>query len=103
MAKRSPTWLSLDFLNKCGWVCQIVEKRLPIPGKFVTQDCFGIADILAYHPRHGIALIQTTTAHNMEARRKKILASPHFQRWKDAGGHFILHGWGKKGCEGGEL
>jgi hypothetical protein len=103
VSAKSPTALSLDFLNKCGYVCHIVEKRLPIPGKHITQDCYGIADILAYHSRHGIALVQTTTAHNMEARRRKILASPHFEGWKRAGGKFILHGWGKNGCEGGWL
>jgi hypothetical protein len=95
--KRSPTWLSLDFLNKSGWVCQIVEKRLPIPGKFVTQDCFGIADLLAYHPQKGIALVQTTSATNFMARKTKVLASTHLEGWKRAGGLFVVHAWGKNG------
>ena len=101
MAKRSPTALSMDFLNKSGYVCQVAEKW--IPGANMRKDMFDFGDILAYHPMHGIALVQTTTAHNMEARRQKILASPHYAGWKRAGGKIILHGWGKNGCEGGLL
>lgn len=101
MKKQSPMQLSLDFLNKCGYVCQIVEKWNSFAG--IRQDCFGFGDILAYHSLHGIALVQTTTAKNMNARQKKILASPHYMGWKRAGGKIILHGWGKNGCEGGQL
>jgi hypothetical protein len=101
--KKSPTVLSLDFLNKCGWTCQIVEKWNSFAS--IRQDCFGFGDILAYKtwPKPQIALIQTTTAKNINARRAKILASPHYPGWKRAGGIVILHGWGKNGCEGGEL
>lgn len=99
--KLSPTQLSLDFLNKCGYACAIVEKWNAHAK--IRQDLFGFADIIAYHPLHGIVLVQTTTAHNMKAREKKILASPHFEGWKRAGGKVVLHGWGKNGCEGGLL
>ena len=95
--KRSPTALSMDYLNKGGWVCHIVEKRLPIPGKHITQDCYGIADILAYNSRHGVALVQTTSWNNFLARRAKVTASAHLEGWKRAGGLFLLHGWGPKG------
>jgi hypothetical protein len=98
--KRSPTALSMDYMNKQGWVCHVVEKRLPIPGKHITQDCYGIADILAYNPaygRFGIVLIQTTSWGNFLARKAKVKASPHLDGWNRAGGLFLLHGWGPKG------
>lgn len=104
MAKKSPTSLSLEYLNQLGWTCQIVEKRLPIPGKFVTQDAFGIADILAYHRGKGqIALVQTTSWEHFSHRKAKILASPHRDGWKAAFGKIILHAWGDKGLREEEL
>lgn len=102
--RKSPTQLSLDFLHKLGYVCQIVEKRLPIPGRFVTQDCFGIADILAYHAGlQKIVLLQTTSWANFATRKAKIQRSPHREAWKRAGGHIWLHGWGEKGLREEEL
>jgi hypothetical protein len=110
MAKRSPVSLSLEYLHKLGWVCHIVEKRLPIPGKHITQDCFGFGDILAYSPRGhqgqpalGIALIQTTSWGNFSTRHKKIQANGHFESWKRAGGRIFLHGWGENGLREEEL
>lgn len=94
---RSPSALSLDYLNKAGWTCWVVEKRLPIPGKHVTQDCFNFADILAYHVNGAIALVQTTSSSNHAARRAKILSNPYFAGWKKAYGTVFLHSWGKNG------
>jgi len=107
--------LSLDYLAKLGYACQIVERRLPIPGKFVTQDCFGFADILAYrtikswkegpmmHQYGGIILIQTTSWANFGARKRKIFESPHRLGWINSGGRIWLHGWGAKGLREEEL
>lgn len=106
MSEKSPMSLSLDYLAKLGWTCHIVEKRLPIPGKHITQDCFGFADILAYKrgiKGSGIVLIQTTSWGNFSARYKKILANPHFAGWCSAGGRVWLHGWGDKGLREEEL
>ena len=99
--KPSPMELSLDYLGKCGYQCQIVERRLPIPGKHITQDCFGIADILAYKPcagqaTGGIVLVQTTSWGHFSHRKAKILKSPHHAPWKRSGGHICLHAWGDK-------
>ena len=101
VSKKSPMSLSLDFLNKSGWTCAIGEKW--IPGANVRKDLFGFGDILAYHPVLGIALVQTTTAANMSARRKKIEVSPHFAPWKRCGGRVLLHGWSDKGFKEVEL
>lgn len=97
MSKKSPTQLSLDYLNKQGMTCAIVEKWNAAAG--VRQDCFGFADILAYGREKGvlnIMLVQTTTASNFLARKAKILTSPHYRGWTNAGGRVILHGWGGK-------
>jgi hypothetical protein len=93
--------LSLDYLNKLGWTCQIVEKW--IPGANVRQDAFGFGDILAYHMTSGICLVQTTTWGNFNARKAKIDVSPHKPLWKCAGGRILLHGWGDKGLKEEEL
>ena len=94
MSKKSPTQLSLDYLNKSGYTCAIVEHWNAFAG--IRQDVFGFADLLAYG-RNGIALIQTTSQNNFEARKKKVLASPHLAGWKKAGGFVLVHGWGKDG------
>lgn len=70
-------------------------------------DAFGIGDLLACRGNTGfvsfndgpnsvmphIALVQTTVMSGMAAHRAKILAVPELQKWKDAGGIVILHGW----------
>ena len=92
---RSPTQLSLDFLNKSGWTCAIVEKWNAHAG--IRQDLFGFADIIAYHATGAIALIQTTSASHHAERKAKILSNPHFAGWKKACGTVFLHSWGKNG------
>ncbi len=94
MAK-SPMQLSLDYLNKSGWTCEIVEHWNAFAK--VRKDCFGFGDILAYRSAGGIALVQTTSWSNFNARRKKILDSPHKRGWFLANGKVCLHGWGPKG------
>ena len=87
----SPTQLSLNHLRKVGWAVSIVE-HWNAHAK-VRQDCYGFADLLACHINHGIALVQTTTASNMAARRKKIQQNVYAGEWKKAGGLILLHGW----------
>jgi hypothetical protein len=104
MSKKSPMTLSLDYLNKQGMTCAIVEHWNAHAG--VRQDCFGFGDILAYGREKGvlnIMLVQTTTAANFLARKAKILASPHFKGWTGAGGRVVVHGWGDSGLREEEL
>jgi len=93
----SPTSRSLQYLRKAGWTACVVEKWNRFAG--VRQDAFGFGDILAVQ-KGKIALIQTTSAANVSARRKKILSLPAFARWTDAGGITVLHGWRKAGPRG---
>lgn len=102
-----PCQRSLGYLRKEGWTVCIVEKWIPPRGnmKFgVRIDAFGFADLLAcrilpsceFRGPHGqIALIQTTDHTSFSKHKIKILAIPEFQKWKDAGGIVLLHGWRK--------
>ena len=87
----SPTQLSLNYLRKTGWAVAIVEHWNSFAK--IRQDAYGFADLLACHINHGIALVQTTTANNMAARRKKIQQNVYAGEWKKAGGLILLHGW----------
>jgi hypothetical protein len=106
--KTSPTQRSLAYLRKAGWTACVVEKWIPPRGKMkfgVRIDAFGFGDLLACKDHSGdgmgaIALVQTTSLSNMVARRTKMLAIPEFQKWKDADGLVLLHGWAKKGPRG---
>jgi len=109
-----PTQRSLAYLRKNGWTVCIVEKWIPPRGKMpfgVRIDAFGFGDLLACKPGvnfdapakimkvGSIALIQTTGAPSsggwFAQHKAKILAIPEFQKWKDAGGIVLLHGWRK--------
>jgi hypothetical protein len=103
MAKRSPTALTLQYLHNLGYICAVVEKRLPIPGKYVTQDIWGFADLLVAKPGNPITLVQTTSRANMSARRKKIEANVYAPIWKRAGGRIWLICWGNSGISVEEL
>lgn len=110
-----PVQRSLKHLRKQGWTCTVVERWKPVFDKKtgtlrpygVRVDAFGFGDILACNPDEvlkgeecGIALIQATDATSFAKHLLKILPLPELQKWKDAGGRAILHGWGKRGERG---
>lgn len=99
--KASPTSRSTAHLKTLGYFVAKVEQRLPIPGKFVTKDCFGWGDLLAVHPTLGIALVQTTSGSNLAARltKAKGIAGPLIA-FLTAGGKLLAHGWAKRGPRG---
>lgn len=108
----TPTARSLALLRERGFLVAKVEQRLPIPGKFVTRDCFGFGDLLIAGESRGIekdgrwlgagfvALVQVTSTGNMSAREKKIRALPEAKRWLETGAGILLQGWSKKGKRG---
>ena len=66
----------------------------------VRIDAFNFGDLLACRERGigdaaQIALIQTTDHTSFSKHKAKILPIPEFQKWKDAGGIVLLHGWRK--------
>lgn len=90
----------MKHLRDEGWIVAKVEQRLPIPGKFVTRDCFNLGDLLCADVTMGIALIQVTTNSNLAAHLTKAMAIKELRTWLLAGGRFILHGWAKMGPRG---
>ena len=95
----SPTARSLQELRKQGYVAEVVERRLPIPGKFVTQDFLGGIDILAISERV-ILGVQATTDSNMSSHITKAANEPRLRVWLKAGGQFQIWAWGKHGKRG---
>ncbi len=95
----TPTARSLGYLREQGYICDVVERR--IPGTFITKDFLGMFDILAVHPgTAGVLGVQTTSADNAASRRTKVQESGHLSTWIAAGNRAIVHGWAKKGKRG---
>lgn len=59
-------------------------------------DFLGIYDYLAFNDKGEMIAIQTTTKHNANARRKKMLSKKSFANWTRGGRRSMLHGWFKK-------
>lgn len=59
-------------------------------------DFLGIYDYLAFNDAGEMFAIQTTTKHNVSARRKKMLSAQSFSWWTKGGRRSILHGWYKE-------
>ena len=85
----SPTARSLSWLRREGFIVAVVEKWNPFAG--IRQDVWGIADVLACHPRDRlILLVQTTSASNVSHRLQKARARPelaHAHRYLECGRH----------------
>jgi len=112
----SPTELTLRHMRKLGFTCVVVEKwnqfvpvkanarKCPVCGKGegfgIRQDLFGFADIYAINPKtqEGV-FIQTTTKHNMVARKLKILANNNLPKVLNSGHRVVVHGWLQTGLK----
>lgn len=81
-----------------GYTVAIVEKWNSFAK--IRQDLFGFLDLLCVkdtEDRRGVVGVQTTSASNMAARRKKIMEHVHYLAVEGAGIRIELHGWEKKG------
>ncbi len=104
----SPTQLTLAYLRKAGYRPRVVEHWNAHAG--IRQDLYGYVDVLALG--HGSVLfVQTTTAHNMTDRWRKITGKAQPADDKalrrtlrmrddvlaalDAGVSIEVHGWQK--------
>jgi len=105
--KKSPTASSLALLRAAGWfavdvtgyqhpsVWAAICRKLGRPEAAAfppKRDLLGIFDILAFRPNATLA-VQATSAANMAARRKKMLAAPGLPVVLAAGWLVELHGW----------
>jgi hypothetical protein len=87
----TPTQRSLAYLRDEGYLVAIVEHWNPFAR--IRQDLFGFIDLLAI--RRDETLAVQVTASGVSSRVKKIEASPHLGRVREAGWKIFVHGWRK--------
>jgi len=90
----SPTQLTLRHLRADGWTAEVVERWNPHAR--VRQDLFGIIDVIGVRGADTIG-VQTTSAHNVAARIRKIADSGNVAALREAGWILRVHGWAKVG------
>lgn len=84
---------SVQFVKKSYPIVETVEKWIPQARK--KKDLFGCIDLLAVGNGETVA-IQTTSASNVAARKKKILGTAAYKHMKEAGWKIEIHGWFKR-------
>ena len=94
----SPTQRSLAYLRKVGYTVAVTEKWNHIT--HTRQDLWAFGDLLAFRPGVPVMIVQTTTAANRAARRRKLLANATAKLWVQAGGACVLHAWARRGGRG---
>ena len=87
----TPTQRSLAYLRDEGYLVAIVEHWNPFAR--IRQDLFGFIDLLAI--RRDETLAVQVTASGVSSRVKKIEASPHLGKVREAGWKIFVHGWRK--------
>jgi hypothetical protein len=92
----SPTARSLDHLRKLGFVADVCERWLAHINR--KRDLFGVADLVAIHPRDKLVmLIQATTAAHVPDRLRRIQARPELPALLRAGLGIEVWGWHQVG------
>lgn len=89
---------SLAYLREQGYVCDIVEHR--VPKTVVTRDLFNMFDILAMKLGHPLLGVQTTVRGEQARRRRKLQESGHLSTWLSTGARAVVHGWARVGPRG---
>jgi hypothetical protein len=98
MIMMSPTARTLKYLRAEGWLAAAVEKWLPRINR--KSDLFGVADVLAVHPRDGLfLLVQATSAGHVADRLQRCRSRAELALWLRAGGRFEVWGWGPRGLK----
>jgi hypothetical protein len=93
----TPTARSLAFLRRSGYLAEVVERWLPIPGRNVRRDLWGFGDLIAV--RQGIPgalIVQATTGSNVAARLTKARKLLPLATWLRCGNTFEVWGWEKR-------
>jgi hypothetical protein len=92
----TPTARTLALLRRQGFQLAAPVERW-IPGANVRKDLFGVADVLAVHPRDRVfLLVQATSADHVAHRLRKARARQELALWLKAGGRFEVWGWFKR-------
>lgn len=91
---------AMQLYRDLGFRVGKTEQRLPIPGKFITQDLFGCIDFLAIKRGVGIVGIQATSDDNHSHRVVKAKAEPALRDWLESGGRFEVCSFGMKCSDG---
>jgi len=95
----SPTQRSLKKMRADGYTCQVVERWCHFSKRRI--DLYACIDIVCIRSdTNGIIGLQTTSASNLSARRKKALDLDAIKIFLEAGNTFLLHGWRKGGPRG---
>ena len=87
---KSPTARSLEYWRSQGYLCDVVERRLP--RNFVTKDLFGFIDILAVKDEDIVGI--QTTAQAVAARVTKITEHENYPAVIRAM-RIVVEGWRK--------
>ena len=87
----SPMERTLKYLRKQGYLCESVEKWIPVAN--IRRDLFGFADVIAIDDAKPHLLVQTTDITSISKRLKKAMALPALLRWLRSNGAFEVHGW----------
>jgi hypothetical protein len=94
----TPTALTLRLLRRRGYLADVCEGWLPIPGKSIRRDLFGAFDVVGLHlDVPGVTAVQITTLPNLPARVAKLRGLASVRRWLACGNQVELHGWSKRG------
>lgn len=88
----TPNSLTLNHLRQLGFTATVCESWIPKVEK--RRDLFGIADVIAVHPRDGIVLlVQATSLGHVGDRLARVKRRPALLAWLKAGGEFWVMGW----------
>lgn len=88
---KSPTARSLEHWRAQGYLCDVVERR--VPHCFTTRDAFGFIDILCVKGED-IVGVQTTSSGNLAARVDKITSHENYPLVVKAM-RVVVEGWRK--------
>jgi hypothetical protein len=88
----TPTARTLSELRRLGYLAAVVETWIPRIER--RRDLFGIADVLAVHPRDkAVLLVQATSAGHVQDRLRRVQARPETAVLLRAGLAVEVWGW----------
>lgn len=90
---------SKKLMSSFGYLCDVTEKRLPIPGRHVSVDMFNLVDLFCIDPDGGGNIgVQATSRGCVTEHIRKYMSPdllPILMAWIRSGERFCIHGWDK--------